>query len=396
MEHNLLTPEVQQYIRQHEHDDEKMLVLRHKTILGIPAPLIAAQIRGRRKAKDKIPAYYHETDILYPPGVNLEQSSSEETALFKTGILPAGGKTGADLTGGFGVDSLYLSRSVKKLLYVEPNADLLAVARHNHSRLGALNLEYLNTTAEQFLANQRGELDFVFIDPSRRSATQQKTFRLSETEPDITRLQPAIFEKTGILLIKASPWLDIRQGLAELTAVKSVFVVSCANECKEILFLCVKSHIGEPAIITVNLTASGNQELAFTLAEEKDQEVSYAPPGKYLYEPNASILKAGAFKTAAIRYCLAKISSNTHLYTNGQTVDEFPGRIFEVMAYVKSDAKAVRQHIQTGKANVLTRNYPLTPEALKKKLSIADGGDDYLIAFSGEKEKYLAVAKRLK
>lgn len=397
MEHNLLTPEVQQFIREHEHDDDKELVLRHKTILGIPAALIAGQIRARRKAKDKIPAYYAETGILYPPGVNLEQSSSEETALFKTQLVPANCRVAADLTGGFGIDSFYLSRKTQKLHYVEPDADLLATARHNHTQMGAVNVEYHNTLAQQFIAGFKGTLDFVFIDPSRRSASQQKTFRLTETEPDITKLQSAIFEKTTLLLIKASPWLDIRQGLGELPFVKSVTVLSTANECKEILFLCEKGYTAEPVIQTINLTTGREtQEFTFTLTEEKQQEVNFALPGKYLYEPNAAILKAGAFKTIAKRQNLLKISTNTHLYTNEAALSEFPGRVFEIVQYVKSDAKVIQQHLGGNKANVITRNYPVTPEALKKKLSLTDGGNDYLIAFSGEKEKYLAIAKRLK
>lgn len=395
MQNSLLVPEVQEYIRQHEHADEKALVLSHKTILNVPAASIAEQIRGRRKAKDKIPSYYSKTGILYPPGLNLEQSSSEETALFKSRLIPAETQTGADLTGGFGIDSLFLSRKATKWYYVEPNTELLPIARHNHIQLGATNIEYVNATASEFLQNHAQNLDFVYIDPSRRSATQQKTYRLSETEPDIVTLQNAVFSKTNTLLIKASPWLDIRQGLTELKEVKEVFVVSVANECKEILFLCRKGHFEEPRITTINLTAAGVQEFTFNYSQEKDQQIPYAEPGKYIYEPNASILKAGAFKTAAAQNNLSKISGNTHLYT-GNFVSEFPGRIFEVTAYVKNDPKIVRLHIPAGKANVLTRNYPLTPEELKKKLKLNDGGDDYLIAFSGEKEKYLAVAKRLK
>jgi len=395
LENNLLAPEIQQFIRDHEHDDEKALVLRQKTILNVPAASIAEQIRGRRKAKDKIPSYYAETGILYPPGLNLEQSSSEETAVYKSDLLPSNNSNGVDLTGGFGIDSLFLSRRAKKFFYVEPNAALLNIARHNHSRLGATNIDHINATAEEFLRNHAGNIDFVFIDPSRRSASNQKTYRLSETEPDITRLQDVIFEKSDFLLIKASPWLDIRQGLAELRYVKAVYVVSCGNECKEILFLSQKGHFEEPAIVTINLTSTGRQELIFSLADEKNLHLHYAEPGNYLFEPNASILKAGAFKTPAAAYNLSKLSGNTHLYTGPLNLD-FPGRVFEVVAYVKSDAKIVHQHVKNGKANVLTRNYPLTPDALKKKLKLNDGGDDYVIAFSGEKDKYIAVAKRLK
>jgi len=395
LQNSLLAPEIQEYIRQHEHADEKALVLKHKTILNVPAASIAEQIRGRRKAKDKIPSYYSETGILYPPGLNLEQSSSEETALFKSDLMPANCQAGADLTGGFGIDSLFLSRRATKWYYVEPNAELLTIARHNHVLLGASNIEHVKATAEQFLENHAAKLDFVFIDPSRRSASQQKTYRLSETEPDITKLQNTVFDKANTLLIKASPWLDIRQGLAELNDVKDVFVVSTANECKEILFLCRKGHFEEPQIITINLTTASTQEFVFTFSQEKNQQIANADPGKYLYEPNASILKAGAFKTVAAQFNLSKISGNTHLYT-GELVLEFPGRVFEVSAYIKSDAKTVHQHIKSGKANVLTRNYPLSPEELKKKLKLNDGGEDYLIAFSGTKEKYLAIAKRLK
>jgi hypothetical protein len=395
---SLLTPAVREFIRAHEHDDERQLVLKHKEIAGVPAARVAEQIAARRKAKDKLPGYYQTEGIVYPPGVNLEQSSSEQTARYKQYILRREGvplNTAADLTEGFGIDTFFISQVFQHVHAIEPNESLQAIARHNHDRLGAQNIHYYNTTAEVFLGDDPAAFDLVYIDPSRRAGSQ-KVFKLSDCVPDVAILQDQIFAKADYLLVKASPLLDVQQGLKELSCVKTVYIVAVNNECKELLFFCRRGYTGAPSIVAVNLKHGVPETFSFTLSEEQQALVTDTAPTSYLYEPNAAVLKAGAFKLLAGRYGVSKIQINTHVYTSDTLVEDFPGRVFKVEAFVKSDAKEVLPFFPEGKGNVITRNYPLAAEALKKKVGLQDGGDKYLVAFSGAGRKFLAVATRMK
>jgi 16S rRNA G966 N2-methylase RsmD len=394
---SLLRKDVQDFIHAHEQDDEKKLILQHKTILGVPSSRIAAQITGRRKSKTKIPLYYNTEGIVYPSGVNLEQSSSERTALLKAQIvksLPGTKNTFADLTGGFGVDTLFLSSIFTTAIYVEPDAMLMAYAHHNHKTLGAVNITYHSATAAEFLESTQSTFDCVFIDPSRRNKTNQKIFKLTDCEPDVCSLLPLLLERTSYVLLKTSPLLDIQKGIQELQSVECVYVVSVDNECKELLFLCNKQFHDEPKIIAINLTQE-SQLVQFKFSEEKECVASFSESLTYLYEPNASILKSGAFKLITKTYPVHKIHRNTHLYTSSALVNDFPGRIFKIIQAVKPDSKTMKEFFLEGKANVITRNYPLSTEALKKKLKLKDGGEQYLIAFSGESKKYLVAASRV-
>jgi hypothetical protein len=407
---DLLSSEVQKFIRDHENDDERKLVLKQKEISGIATGRIAEQIAARRKAKEKLPTFYNTIDIIYPPTANLEQSSSEQTAKFKSDIIASflhvphmGDRpkprfrqgVGADLTAGFGIDTYFLSNNFSDFDYVEPNTNLLEIARHNHNRLNANNISYHNTNAENFLNTLDRKVDLIFIDPSRRTENK-KVFTLKDSEPDIVSLQSKVYEKSDLLLIKASPLLDIKLALKELSFVSNVFVVAVENEVKELLFLGKEGFNDEPKITAVNLSARhGDASFDFSLTEENALDVKFHDPLEYLYEPNAAILKAGAFKTVAVRFNINKIQSSTHFYTSDNLIANFPGRVFKIQARVKPDPKELQQFFPDGKANVTTRNYPLSVEDLKKKTKLKDGGEKFLIGFSGVKEKFLVVATRV-
>ena len=390
---------VQEYLIEHEHDDERVIVLKQKEILGLPSSVIASQLSGRKTAKTKLPTWYRTTGIVYPPTINLEQCSSEATASFKATFLKKlipNRLVAADVTGGLGVDSYFLSKVFESTHHVDENETLLEIAMHNHKTLGAISIKHHNDTAEQFIENSSETFDLVYIDPSRRDQQSRKVFRLADCSPDITALQNIIFEKSIFLLVKASPLLDIQQGLRELEFVKIVFVVSVENECKELLFLAEKNYSGTVQIEAVDLTYSGAVRSSFIFSIEEEQEAAskWNEPLEYLYEPNASIMKAGAFKLVGERYQLNKLSVNTHLYTSIQLIADFPGRIFRV-ENLNPDKKELHNLLPTKQVNVLTRNYPLRPEELKKKLNVRDGGDKYLIGFSSEKKKYLGLCSRI-
>jgi len=390
-------PDVQDFIFSNEGEDEKEFVLRQKEIFGFTAPQIAQQLAGRRKSKLKLPTWYKTKGIAYPPTVNLEQSSSEATALFKVKIIRSlfskqTNLIAVDLTGGFGIDSYYFSQEFKSTHYVEPNKDLFEIAHHNHQALAASSIVHHNTTAEKFIDATSLNFDLVFLDPSRRDQQSRKVFKLADCSPDITNLQEKILEKCHFLLVKASPLLDIQQGLREIKHIKKVFVVSVGNECKELLFLAEKNYLGEVDIEAVDLTQEGKVKSAFTfnVAEEKNAIAQAGEPSTFLYEPNAAILKSGAFKLISQKFKLAKLAPNTHLYTSSELVSGFPGKTFRIEV-LDPDTKELRQRLTNQQVNVMTRNYPLKAEELKKKLKLLDGGDKFLIGFSTQQKKHLAL-----
>lgn len=391
---DLKKEEIQEYIFKHEADDEKSLVLKSKEILGVSSSLIAQQIAGRRKAKYKLPLWHRTKGIIYPPSINLEQSSSEVTAQYKSTLVQKG-ETGADLTGGFGIDSFFLSKQFDQFYYVEPDPDLLAMVRHNHQLLGADNIEYINSTAEEFIQQSAEQFDLVFIDPSRRSK-QQKVFKLTDCIPNVIELMPALMNKSRSVLIKNSPLLDIQQGIRELGGVEQTDVVAVDNECKELLFVLKRQLNPSPLINAVNLNAQGaGDPFSFQLLDEKTTIAHFASPQQWLYEPNAAILKAGAFKTIVTRFTVSKLHPSTHLYTSAHRIGSFPGRIFKILQHLKLD-KSMRDAFPEGYANILTRNYPLSVEEIKKKTGLKEGGELYLICTQSEKEKHVLLAERVK
>jgi hypothetical protein len=393
---DLASSEIQQFIRDHENDDEKALILKHKEILGVPAALIADQIAGRRKAKEKLPLYYQTEGIVYPPSINLEQSSSEQTARFKSQLVSESLEhlnTCADLTGGLGIDTFFFSQIFQRVTYIEPDWKLLQLAKHNHHTLEVDSISYENLTAEEFFGRAE-KFDFAYIDPSRRSA-DKKIFSLTDSTPNILGLQSKIFDKTENVLVKTSPLLDLQLGISELKFVREVYVVAVNNEVKEVLFFLENDFSGEPAIHAVNLKSERTEQFEFKFSEEKSLQVTYDDPQTYLFEPNAAILKSGAFKSIAKTFELGKIGASTHLYTSAELRKQFPGRIFKIQAFVKPEPKRLQEHFNDGKANIITRNYPLTVEELKKRTRLSDGGDKYLIGFSGQNEKFLCAAERI-
>ena len=399
---SILRKEVQDFIHAHEHDDVQKLLLKQKTLFGVPTEWIANQISGRRKSQTRLSDWYKTGGIIYPHILNLEQSSSQATAQFKRNLvqetlgIPRAISSGCDLTGGFGIDGYYLSLCAKRLDYIETNEALTEIAKHNHNMLGAKNIQYHNTMAELFLSDVAEKFDFLFLDPSRRKA-HQKIYKLSDSSPDIVSLLPQLLVKAEVVLLKTSPLFDIQQGCRELKNVNEVVVVAVENECKELLFLLKKDFSVAPVIRAVDLRKNGeiNNSVSFRFEDEKSAIADFGSPLTYLYEPNVAILKAGAFKWIARQYRLKKMAPSTHLYTSEKILDDFPGRIFKITDQVKPDKK-LKDRFTNGYANIIARNYPLSVAEIKKKTGLKEGGDQYLIGTQTEKEKLLLMAERVK
>jgi hypothetical protein len=283
-----------------------------------------------------------------------------------------------------------------KIAYVEPNPEVMAVAKHNHIQLGANNIVYNNVDAAAFLKSSDHKIDCVYIDPSRRDLHNRKLSSLSACEPNALELLPSMFQRSQYVLLKTSPLLDIAQAVQQLLKVSQVYVVSVSNDCKELIFLLDSTIKTEPMIEAINLTKDSVSSFRFSTSEETNYQISFSEPQEFIYEPNASVLKAGAFKSVASRYGIVKIHPSTHIYTSKKLLPDFPGRAFRVIDMVKSDSKILAKHFPEGKANISTRNYPLSPQELKTKVRLKDGRQqipDRL--FRSEKEIFSSCRKGL-
>lgn len=397
---NWLTEEVQSFIREHRDDNPNELLLKYKQVDNVPISKVVAQISGRKKALSKLPAWSKNPHVIYPPSVNLEQSSSEATALFKLDILrkefsETSASNVVDLTGGFGSDTYAFQKLFDIVEFIEPDDELLETVKHNFSALGINNVRFYNTTAELFLSDTSlSDISLCYVDPSRREKGGKRTLSLEDWKPNIVALQERIFELTHRLLVKCSPLIDIQMGIRQLKFVKDVYVVSVAGECKEVLFYCVRDFQSKQIIHAINLQTN-DEHFLFSSDEERQATVEIDEPKKYLYEPNASILKAGAFKIVAEKFRIKKLHPSSHFYTSDNYIREFPGRIFLIEQEVKSDRNEILKFFPEGRANVIVRNYPLTVVELRKKLKLKEGGEGFLIATTGPKKKHLLVCTKL-
>lgn len=376
----IMTPETQRFILEHSLDDVRQLALQSARFPQIDMALALRQITGRQKVRLKIPLFYNHPDILYPKQLSLEQSSSESTAKYKSTCREGGNF--ADLTGGFGIDCYFISRNFAQASYIERNTELCEIARHNFDILGAENIRVFNMQSEDFL-KEMTPVDLIYIDPARRNQAGNKVVLLSDCEPDVSELLPLLLAKGENVLIKLSPMLDITRALKDLPATKEIHIISVDNECKEILFL-IHGKVGQKMMIkTVNLLKNkANQVFDFNEQEENKAQVDYTSELlQYLYEPNSSVMKSGAFNLVAERFGLKKLHKNTHLYTSNELIPDFPGRIFlieSVYGSTKHEIKNLR--VNAPQANITVRNYPLTVNEFRKKTGIRDGGELYIFA----------------
>ncbi|MDQ3192668.1 MAG: class I SAM-dependent methyltransferase [Bacteroidota bacterium] len=350
---------------------------------------ILNQVQGRQKAKKKIPLWANTEGIIFPVGLSIEQSSSEATAKHKASLIS--GKKLIDLSSGFGIDSFYFSKVFKEIVLVEPNEELLGIVKHNYNCLKVDNASFYNNKAEEFVEIYKQKSDFIYVDPSRRLSSNKKIINLKDCEPNVVNLLPAMFLIAPSLLIKTAPLLDINSALTELTGVKKVIVLSYQNECKEVLYLLEKNFNKEPIIEAVNIKENQQEIFNFTLTQEKEAKINLSPPLKYLYEPNAAIMKAGAFKLVAQQFNLFKLHSNSHLYTSETLVKDFPGRTFLIEAVCKYKKKEIEFVLKNKKANIAVRNFKEKVSDILKKTGITEGGDKYLFATTDYKESAIIV-----
>ena len=379
----------QEFIQQHINDDVLQLGLQRTKYPDVDYPLAIRQISGRQKFKKKVPQFYDHPEILFPIQLSVEQASSEITAKYKSELVSGG--IFVDLTGGFGVDFFFLSNKFENGIYVERDNQLCELAIHNFKALGINGFEVCHQNAEDYIPIMP-EVDLIYLDPHRRNDSGKKTVCISDCEPDVSILIKILLSKSSEIMIKLSPMLDIRQAINDIPQTSEIHVLAVENECKEILLILKKQIQKEEMVVekneiiikTLNFLKNGNrQQFDFQIDEEVVNETSYtSSPLQYLYEPNAAIMKSGAFKSIGARFGLKKFHPNTHLYTDNTLKADFPGRIFSVH-HIAGNTKEDFKSLKLGfpKANISVRNYPLSVEEYKKKSGIKDGGDDYIFAF---------------
>ena len=383
------------FLKAYQHADPTQLVLNppKKDFPNVSKNirLFVDQLISQKKAIRKLPDWTDTPGIVYPPPLSIEQASSEETANYKKQLI--GGKALVDLTGGMGIDCLALSERFEECYYVERSTDLCAVFGHNAKLLGKAAIRIHNRDATGFLADWKKRDDTCFFfDPARRGANNNKVFQLTDCEPDATELVPEIIKKGASVLIKTSPMLDIDLALSELPCVKEVHLVAVKNELKEVLYWMSPEWEGAPKLVTVNL-AERVQRFEFRKSEEAEATATIGSVRHWLYEPNVSIMKAGAYKLIGQDFGVIKLDVNSHLYTSAQQVRGFPGRTFEVMGELsKGNLDAL---IPAQKANIITRNYPLTPDQIKKKYKLKDGGDLFVIGTRSEGKPVLLLCRQV-
>ena len=359
------------------------------------------QVEGRQRTHDKLPTFAQIEDWWYPVRLSCEQCSSEATARYKAAIVRQLGEKQdilIDLTGGYGVDIYFLSEQTAQAHYVERNEELCRIAQHNF-QIANKPIHVHNTSAEDFLAqySMAGSVSsdvkkevVVYLDPARRDAHGGKVFRIEDCEPNVIKILPSLRAISNTILIKFSPMLDITSALQSLGNEWDVHVVALHNEVKEIIFV-----TGNNRIHAVNILHEGNDQFSFTRSEEKSALCVMADCiCEYIYEPNAAIIKAGAFRLVSERYQLHKLDHNTHLYTADQLIEDFPGRVWKVIAQpIKNQRDIAALGIQ--RAAILTRNYPLTPEELRKKFKVQESDSHFLIGARIAAKPTLILAERI-
>jgi 16S rRNA G966 N2-methylase RsmD len=383
-----------EFIKDHEQDDPAHLVLKQKQFPDLPLKELASQIASRQKAKTKLPEWYDQK-IWFPPKLSLEQCSSEATAKFKSRLVS--GNSFADLTGGFGIDTYYLSQSFNEKHYVEQQSELCEIAVSNFSVLDT-NIHVHHTNSEDYLKSIQEPFDWIYLDPARRGDRNQKVFLWEDCSPNLAELVPLIFEKSKNVMVKAAPMQDLSRAISELgNKVKEVYIIEWQGEVKELLYILSSEIVAFPTIHAIQLSDDGKPNSTFSgnKLKEFESSVEFQLPKLYLYEPSPALMKTGLFKLMAEAFNLSKLHPNSHLFTSDNLVKDFPGRVFKIMHSIPAQKKELKKYLPEMKANLSTRNFPMPIAQLKKKLGLKDGGKHYLFAttLKGE-EKVLLICEK--
>lgn len=439
-----ISQQTREFIRSHRTDDVRDLALHAKRTPDLDLPWALDQIAGWQTARTKLPQWADTDGIIYPPHLSMEQCSSEPTARYKaelaTRLMASDGAPAPrrgrliDLTGGFGVDFSTMARNFAQAVYVERQPDLCDIARHNLDLLGLGDAQVVNADAASFLATAE-DADIIVIDPARRDEHGGRTFAIADCTPDILGMLDLLTAKAGHVLVKLSPMLDWHKAVEDCRGtVREVHIVAVANECKELLLVLRGQPDAVPVedvtvtVHCVNITARGTERFTVaadatgvhsvgtarhsdgaatgvtaggTVAEDSSttdadgDPVSHADDGlpfRYLYEPNAAIMKAGCFAALSSAFRVPQLAPNSHLFISDTSVEGFPGRAFRVATVMTMGKKDLKRGLSgLMHANIATRNFPMSVSQLRGRLKLQDGGDAYLFATTDRDDRRIII-----
>lgn len=362
-------PEVIDFLKKHIHSDLPDFLLKKSPFADISMQELAQQLKGRKVAEKKFPFLLNE-EIVFPPHLNLEQSSSTGTAKYKAAIIK--GKKFLDITSGFGIDAYFLSQNFAEVTLIERDENLLKIVEHNWSVLGR-NATFISKPLEDFIAETSEQFDVIYLDPARRSLEKRKVFLLEDLSPNILETQDRLLEMGSLVMTKLSPMIDLSYLISVLKNVVRIDIIAVKNEVKEIVVHQTGIyHQGEIAIHCVNLETE-DSPFIYNFGQEKNAVAKYADFQKFLYIPNNTLMKSGAFNLIAEQFQVFKLEANTHFYTSECLIENFPGRILEMKLINSKEIKKGEQW------NIISKNYPLSVAQIEAKYKIKQGGNRYLI-----------------
>lgn len=373
-------PEIEAFIQQNMEEHPDRIIYKLTPELEQYRDFILDQIHGRKRGSGKLPAWANIEGLLYPSRVSFEQCSSEQTAEFKASFMS--GDYLIDMTGGFGVDTFFLSQNFTKIDYFDRNESLVKIVEHNFRLLGAPHINCLAEDSISFLQKTKAKADWIFIDPARRNERKAKVFLIEDCEPDLVEHLDLLLAKANKILIKFSPMLDLEEVVRKLKGVQKIYVVAVKNECKEVLVVIDGKERTMPEVLIESIALHRPQTISFSsdFDQRKNATAIIGAIETYLYEPNKAILKSGTQNHLALQFKLNKLEQNSHFYTSKDYKADFPGRVFKVKAMTKAKPKLVKKYLADGKANIISRNHPLNGTQLYTRLKVVPGGAVYLVA----------------
>lgn len=394
-----------EFIREYRERDIRQLALQANRFPDVNMPYALDQIQGWQIARRKLPKWAACDGVIFPPHLSMEQCSSEPTAQYKLNLaMEWASRVGhasrmTDLTGGFGVDFSFTSCAFAAATYVERNEQLCHIVEHNLLLLGLDNATVVCADAVEYLSTVEPQT-MLFLDPARRDEHGAKTVMLADCTPDVVQLLPQLLEKSRFTMLKLSPMLDWHKAVDDLQGtVREVHIVSVGGECKELLLVLSTVVESELKVYCADLSTASAPSSLFVYTPGSSAPVANSKPkiqnSKFIHEPNASIMKAGCFDELAAAYGVSPVSRNSHLFLSDEPVEGFPGRSFVVERVTTMNKGELRKAlVGIEKANIATRNFPLTVAELRKRLKIKDGGDVYIFATTTAEGEHLLLISR--
>ena len=378
-----------EFIRIHADEDVRQLAFLGKKNPEVNMAYALDQIAGRQKARVKIPSWASIDGIVYPPHISMEQCSSEQTARYKARIAGNGEKI-VDLTAGFGVDMAFMSAGFKQAVHVEMQPQLCAISSENYKHLGLNHVQVVCNDGVGYL-HQMEHADLIFIDPARRDQHGARTYGIADCTPNVLEIIDEMLQKADRVMIKLSPMLDWQKTVADVGNVSQVHIVSVGNECKELLLEVKKGKDEKVKVFCVN----DDQVFSYEIGETHSFTPSPLHSFTFLYEPNASVMKAGCFNLISHRFGITQPDANSHLFLSDKLVEGFPGRRFVIERVSTMNKRELKEALAgIDKANVAVRNFPLSVADLRKRLKLKDGGDVYIFATTDAKKGHLVMVCR--